>query len=89
MGRYDQTKINKKNKKNYYSTTIYEKVPERNDDMYFISQEGDRCDNLAVRFYGNPNLWWYIARVYDLKTNNIPAGISLRIPLSPEKAQGS
>ena len=70
MGRYDQTKINKKNKKNYYSTTIYEKVPERNDDMYFISQEGDRCDNLAVRFYGNPNLWWYIARVNDLKTNN-------------------
>ena len=52
MGRYDQTKINKKNEKNYYSTTIYEKVPERNDDMYFISQEGDRCDNLAVRFYG-------------------------------------
>ena len=89
MGRYDQTKINKKNKKNYYSTTIYEKVPERNDDMYFISQEGDRCDNLAVRFYGNPNLWWFIARVNDLKTNNIPAGISLRIPLSPEKAQGS
>mgnify|MGYP003115802801 FL=1 len=89
MGRYDQTKINKKNKKNYYSTTIYEKVPERNDDMYFISQEGDRCDNLAVRFYGNPNLWWYIARVNDLKTNNIPAGISLRIPLSSEKAQGS
>ena len=89
MGRYDQTKINKKNKKNYYSTTIYEKVPERNDDMYFISQEGDRCDNLAVRFYGNPNLWWYIARVNDLKTNNIPAGISLRIPLSPEKAQAS
>ena len=89
MGRYDQTKINKKNKKNYYSTTIYEKVPERNDDMYFISQEGDRCDNFAVRFYGNPNLWWYIARVNDLKTNNIPAGISLRIPLSPEKAQGS
>ena len=89
MGRYDQTKLNKKNKKNYYSTTIYEKVPERNDDMYFISQEGDRCDNLAVRYYGNPNLWWYIARVNDLKTNNIPAGISLRIPLSPEKAQGS
>ena len=91
MARYDKTRVKKSEETNkpHYTTTIYDEVPERNDDMYFISQEGDRCDNLAVRFYGNPNLWWYIARVNDLKTNNIPAGISLRIPLSPEKAQGS
>ena len=90
MARYDTTKIkkNQKIKKNYYTTTIYKKVPEKNDDMYFVAQSGDRCDNLANRFYGNSELWWFIARVNHLKTMNIPAGTSLRIPISTEKAKG-
>ena len=81
MSRYDKTKITKKNKKLYYNTTIYNKVDEINSDQYFISQEGDRCDNLAYRFYGDSKLWWFIARVNNLTTNNIPAGTSLRIPV--------
>ena len=90
MARYDNTNLkkNKDSKKRYYTTTIYNKVPEKNDDMYFISQEGDRCDNLAFRFYGNPELWWFIARVNNLKTMNIPAGTSLRIPVSLDNAKG-
>ena len=90
MARYENTKLktDKKNKKKYYTTTIYDKVPERNDDMYFIAQEGDRCDNLAQRFYGNSELWWFIARTNNLKTNNIPAGTSLRIPVSLDNARG-
>ena len=90
MARYENTKLktDKKNKKKYYTTTIYDKVPERNDDMYFIAQEGDRCDNLAQRFYGNSELWWFIARTKNLKTNNIPAGTSLRIPVSLDNARG-
>ena len=83
MGRYDNTKRNKEEQynKSKYKTTIYNKVPERNDDMYFIAQEGDRC-------YGNPQLWWFIARVNHLKTMNIPAGTSLRIPVSVTNAKG-
>ena len=90
MGRYDNTEVNKEEQynKSKYKTTIYNKVPERNDDMYFIAQEGDRCDNLAQRFYGNPQLWWFIARVNNIKTMNIPSGTSLRIPVSAEKAKG-
>ncbi len=88
MARYNRTRIGKKNNKNYYNTTIYEKVPERNTDRYFIAQEGDRCDNLANQFYGNSELWWFIARVNNLKTNNIPAGTSLRIPTSLDDANG-
>ena len=88
MARYDSTKISSKQNKNYYNTTIYSKVPERDTDRYFISQEGDRCDNLAYEFYGNPNLWWFIARVNNLKNNNIPAGTSLRIPIDTEFAKG-
>tara|TARA_R110000796_G_scaffold27231_1_gene75275 strand:+ start:171 stop:464 length:294 start_codon:yes stop_codon:yes gene_type:complete len=96
MARYENTKRNKYvspdkervGNKDKYNTTIYLKVPERNDDMYFIATEGDRCDNLANRFYGNPQLWWFIARVNNIKTMNIPAGTSLRIPVSVTNAKG-
>tara|TARA_R100000995_G_scaffold70406_1_gene38973 strand:+ start:292 stop:561 length:270 start_codon:yes stop_codon:yes gene_type:complete len=88
MSRYKNTQKHRKNKKNYYSTTIYKKVEEKNSDGYFIAQEGDRCDNLAVRFYGTPELWWFIAKVNHLTTNNIPAGTSIRIPVSTKDAEG-
>ena len=90
MARYGNTKIktNKNNKQRSYNTTIYNKVPDRNDDMHFIATEGDRCDNLANRFYGNVDLWWFIARVNELKTMNIPAGTKLRIPVSINNAKG-
>ena len=82
MARYDKIKTASINSKTYYLTSEYIECPERNDDMYFIAQEGDRCDNLAYRFYSDSTLWWFIARVNHLKTMNIPAGTSLRIPVS-------
>ena len=89
MSRYKSTDKSKKNKKKYYETTIYKKSPEKNSDSYFIAQDGDRCDNLANRFYGDPSLWWFIAKVNHLTTNNIPAGTSLRIPATTVDAEGS
>ena len=71
-----------------YDTTIYEQVPESNDDVYVITQEGDRLDKLANQFYGTPQMWWFIARVNNLKTMNLKAGTSLRIPASTEFARG-
>ena len=88
MARYENTRKQSKNKKSYYSTTIYKKVEEKNTDSYFIAQQGDRCDNLAQRFYGDSTLWWFIARVNNLTTNNIPAGTSLRIPVNTHDAEG-
>ncbi len=88
MARYENTKQKIKNKKSSYETTIYKKAIEKNTDSYFIAQEGDRCDNLANRFYGDAQLWWFIARVNNLTTNNIPAGTSLRIPATTEDAEG-
>ena len=71
MSRYTNTrrKVNKNNKSSY-ATTIYDKVPESNDDMYFISQHGDRCDSLANRFYGDSNFWWFIAKVNNIKSES-------------------
>ena len=88
MARYNNTQKKIKNNKQYYQTTVYKKVEEKNTDGYFIAQEGDRCDNLANRFYGDSTLWWFIARVNNLTTNNIPAGTSLRIPATLEDAEG-
>ena len=88
MARYRTTQKIKKDNKLYYRTTIYNKVPEKDSDNYFIAQEGDRCDNLAFRFYGNVQLWWFIAKVNNLTTNNIPAGTSLRIPANIQDAEG-
>ena len=90
MSRYKNTRItrSKKNKALTYNTTFYVNVPESNDDVYVITQEGDRLDKLANQFYGTPQMWWFIARVNNLKTNNIPAGTSLRIPLTTKYAIG-
>jgi len=88
MKRYLNTGLKKRKNISSRLTTIYLSVPERNDDLYFIAQEGDRCDNLAYKFYGDVTLWWFIARVNHLTSNNIPAGTSLRIPISTTNARG-
>ena len=91
MSRYKSTLTNEstENKNLKYNTTIYEEVPERNDDVFLVSQTGDRLDKLAHQFYGDSSLWWYIARVNNLKHMNIKPGISLRIPVSTEFARGT
>ena len=87
MSRYINTKVSrKKNKIIAFDTTIYTSVPESNDDVYVVTQEGDRLDMLAYRFYQDPMLWWFIARVNSLKTMRVPAGLSLRIPINTHKA---
>ena len=99
MARYDltdkkQTEIkdvshNSKKIKHHYGTTIYDDVPKSNDDIYVITQYGDRLDNLAFQFYNDQHLWWFIARANNIKTMNVPTGTRLRIPISTEKAKGS
>ena len=95
MSRYRFTKINKSKTsqdrpKSYpkYGTTIYQSVPERNDDIFVISTEGDRLDLLAQQFYGDQSLWWFIANSNNISTMNVPAGTSLRIPNNIEFAKG-
>ena len=85
MARYENTSIYKEKKTHTdkYGTTTYNKVPEDNSDMYFIAQGGDRCDILAQRFYGNPQLWYFIANANGLFSMTIDAGTSLRIPGAP------
>ena len=53
------------------------------DDILLIATSGDRCDLIANQIYGDPTLWWFIASVNGLKSNNITAGTQLRVPRRP------
>ena len=72
------------NEVNAYETTLYEKIPESNEDIFVITQYGDRLDNLAYQFYGNQNPWYYIAHANKLTTMNLEEGIQIRIPASTQ-----
>ena len=94
MSRYKDTKASKSKTTfnrfksfNKYNTSYYQDVPKRNTDMYVITQQGDRLDNLANQFYGDASLWWFIARTNHIKSMNIEEGTSLRIPASLDDAK--
>ena len=90
MGRYNDTRIVKlKNGVLARSTTIYNDIPLRDDDILVMSTVGDRFDLLAYQYYGDVSLWWYIAKANNMKFNNIPAGLKLRIPMSISHANGN
>tara|TARA_B100001250_G_C19698686_1_gene743790 strand:- start:728 stop:1036 length:309 start_codon:yes stop_codon:yes gene_type:complete len=72
----------------HLSPVIYSTIPKSDDDIYVITQDGDRLDHLANQFYGNVNLWWYIARANGLKFMTLEPGLSLRIPAKTQYASG-
>ncbi len=96
MSRYDKTSVDRleistkyKDRRgtiSKYNTTIYKGVEEKDSDIYLIAQEGDRLDNLAFEYYGDQRLWWFLANVNNLSSMNVPAGTSLRVPISTEDA---
>ena len=98
MARYENTKLKKQKilrglerTKAYNITStktiVYSSIPESDSDIYVISQMGDRLDSLADQFYGDAQLWWFIARVNHIKTLNLDEGVSLRIPISIDEAE--
>ena len=94
MARYENTKIRKIKKEGSVevvskTTTLYDIIPESDNDTYVISQYGDRLDLLAYQYYGDTSLWWYIAKANGLKVMVIPTGTSLRIPGSTQYAKGN
>lgn len=49
-----------------------------------VVREGERFDILAVRLWGDPELWWRIADLNPelLYPGDIPAGTVIRLPLA-------
>lgn len=66
-----------------YNKTVFREWPSYNVQyfMYTVT-ENDRIEDLAVRYLGNPELWWEIMDINPEVLNplEIPAGTQLRIP---------
>ena len=84
MNRYKNIEITKDLEgTRMYKTVKYPIIPRSNGDLYVITQEGDRYDRLALRYYDDTNLWWVISSAnaeYSQNSLYPPLGIQLRIP---------
>lgn len=88
MNRYRNNLIKKNREgKQYYKNSIYPSIPETLDDIYIMTEYGDRVDILAYQFYKDASLWWIItiANPGKLKRDSYscPPGLQIRIPLDP------
>ena len=84
---YSTTLTNKYTKKKYLGSIIYPKIKPNNNDMYIISQQSDRLDILASKYYNDQSLWWIIAVANNLNdaSLSIEPGIQMRIPSNVSK----
>jgi hypothetical protein len=67
----------------YYKGKFYPNIPLSENDVYVITNIGDRLDSLAYSYYSDISLWWVIS----MANNNITKGAlyptpgtQLRIP---------
>lgn len=74
----------------FWDATPQVDIPEQDDDIQYTVRDLDRIDSLAVKFYGDPVLWWVIAQANDweLVPSEIATGDVIRIP-SPRYVLGS
>lgn len=64
-------------------TPKYPEIPLSQNDIYVISQKGDRFDILAQQYYSNPSYWWVISIANENLPQDslfIPEGQQIRIP---------
>ena len=87
MSRYDIVKKITEKGVNRIGTADLPKFTENNSDILLIATQGDRCELIAQEYYGTTELWWFVASVNNLKSNNIQAGTQLRVPISTEQAK--
>tara|TARA_R110000796_G_scaffold16101_1_gene50501 strand:- start:4364 stop:4684 length:321 start_codon:yes stop_codon:yes gene_type:complete len=68
----------------YYSSAKYPLVSLSQNDIYAITEFGDRLENLAFQFYGDVTLYWIIAianpNIIPFDSLFIPIGSQIRIP---------
>ncbi len=84
---YASNLITTDTKRKYLGSVIYPRIKASNDDMYIVSEGGDRLDILASKYYNDQNLWWIIAIANNLNdaSYSIENGIQLRIPTNVAK----
>jgi nucleoid-associated protein YgaU len=67
--------------KRVFRTVTYPVIHPSPYDITVVTNEGDFLDTLAFKYYGDPTLYWIIARANGLGKGrmSIPAGYTLRI----------
>jgi hypothetical protein len=67
---------------------IYPEIPLDDNDVYVITQYGDRYDTLAQEFYKDSSLWWVISSANNFQRGslNVTTGVQLRIPADKVRA---
>jgi hypothetical protein len=81
--RYENTESKKSvDGRKVYKTKIYPNIPLSDNDIYIITELGDRLDTLAYQFYNNQSLWWIIASANNIHNAvfALKEGTQLRIP---------
>jgi len=58
------------------------RLPAQFTFSYYTTVQGDRADNIAMQFFGDPEQWWALADANPnvLYWENLPVGLRLRIP---------
>ena len=83
MNRYPSTLIRKETSgPRYFGSTKYPPIDFTIEDFYIISMQGDRLDNLAAQFYGDPTLYWILQQANSLNRDSLypPIGDQIRVP---------
>ena len=76
----------------YQGVTRYPEIPNSENDVYVITTDGDRLDNLAYQFYGDSTLYWVIAAANPQIAYNLlytVPGVQLRIPFPLDRVLNS
>tara|TARA_R100000388_G_C7148412_1_gene113354 strand:+ start:245 stop:562 length:318 start_codon:yes stop_codon:yes gene_type:complete len=65
-----------------YNTTRLPIIEKSLQDRFIFSRSGDRLDNLAFQFYGDPRHWIILAIANNLGKGTliVPPNLQLRIP---------
>ena len=78
----------KKQGKPRFRAIKYPNIPLSIQDLYIVTSDFDRLDNLANLYYGDSNLWWIIlAANPDIISRDgvvLKSGIHIRIPSDVE-----
>ena len=68
----------------YRKPNFYPEIPLSSDDIYVITNFGDRLDLMANQFYGDSTLYWILATANPDEVNFgslfLTEGTQLRIP---------
>ena len=68
----------------YKKAALYPTVALSENDIYVITEWGDRFESLAFQFYGDVTLWWLIPsanpNIVNFSSIFIPIGSQIRIP---------